>query len=57
MVHPSPPTTNLSIPENTDIPLSSNNPIETVIQNIADSSISNQIITNAGVYSNKSINM
>ena len=48
----SPSTTNISLPEKKEIPSSSNNPIETVIQNIADSSPSNQIITNAGVYSN-----
>ncbi len=57
MVHPSPSTTNVSIPDKTDISTSSNNPIETVIQNIADSSNPNQIITNAGVYSNKSITL
>jgi len=57
MVHPSPPTMNSSISEKNDISTSSTNPIETVIQNIADSSNPNQIITNAGVYSNKSINL
>lgn len=46
----------IPIPTN-DIATSSNNPIENIIQNIAESSPPNQIITNAGVYSNKLTNI
>jgi len=53
-----PSSTNTSISDNStpnDIASSSspNNPIETLIQNIAETSNPNQIITNAGVYSNQ----